>query len=274
MLIIVFSQNPSVSRRQFSTQSRKSACSRNQKIWILLCSVKRKHFQFRLSGEHWFSMLVLGRTSSLSIFLNLICPEWFDIFHLINLEPVGFKAPVFSTDSKTSHFERGQNNALALLCQAQAFPVPVFRYKSLMLGCSLPSFALLYKCLKNFLFVRTCRFQGAGIFNWFNHQSFSKESRFFLGFAVSSSSISSAGFQVNSVTLLCEVRWSFSSFLSGNLNPIFERNKLLLIPLTEPVGFKAPVFSTDSITSHFVRGQNSALALLCQAQAFPVPVFR
>jgi hypothetical protein len=42
-------------------------------------------------------------------------------------EPVGFKAPVFSSDSKTSHFEREQGSTFALMCQAQAFPVPVFR---------------------------------------------------------------------------------------------------------------------------------------------------
>lgn len=43
-------------------------------------------------------------------------------------EPVGFKAPVFSTDSKSSLFERSQNTTLALLCPSQAFPVPVYRY--------------------------------------------------------------------------------------------------------------------------------------------------
>lgn len=42
-------------------------------------------------------------------------------------EPVGFKAPVFSTDSKTFRFERDQNTTLALLCPSQAFPVPVYR---------------------------------------------------------------------------------------------------------------------------------------------------
>lgn len=230
------------------------------------------------------------------------------VTYRISPEPVGFKAPVFNSESKISLFEKPKDMNIALLCQAQAFPVPVVRWTLILdvgigsnfFSFDLPQFDLLWmiryfpshqfracrlqsssflnwfqnqslrarskyrfgfavsssgissaslqvqkfdawmfssffrsplQCLKNFLFVRTCRFQGAGIFNWFNHQSFSKKSRFFLGFALSSSSISSAGFQVNLVTLLCEVRWSFSSFLSGNLNSIVERNQLLLIPV-------------------------------------------
>lgn len=44
------------------------------------------------------------------------------------LEPVGAKAPTFSSDSKGSIFERTVNSSFALLCQAQAFPVPLMRY--------------------------------------------------------------------------------------------------------------------------------------------------
>ena len=42
-------------------------------------------------------------------------------------EPVGFKAPVFNSESKISLFEKPRDINIALLCQAQAFPVPVFR---------------------------------------------------------------------------------------------------------------------------------------------------
>ncbi|XP_059225643.1 cell adhesion molecule Dscam2 isoform X6 [Stomoxys calcitrans] len=44
--------------------------------------------------------------------------------------------------------------------------------------------------------------------------------------------------------------------------------------ITEPVGAKAPTFSSDSKVSMFVRAINSSFALLCQAQAFPVPITR
>lgn len=42
-------------------------------------------------------------------------------------EPVGSKSPTFSTDVKFSGITRNQGQNFALLCQAQAFPVPLFR---------------------------------------------------------------------------------------------------------------------------------------------------
>jgi hypothetical protein len=44
-----------------------------------------------------------------------------------SLEPVGFKAPVFSSESKISLFEKPMNANIALFCQAQAYPVPMIR---------------------------------------------------------------------------------------------------------------------------------------------------
>lgn len=44
-------------------------------------------------------------------------------------------------------------------------------------------------------------------------------------------------------------------------------------PNTEPIGSKAPSLSSEAIA--VVRAaSNATMALLCQAQAFPVPVFR
>lgn len=43
-------------------------------------------------------------------------------------EPVGAKAPTFSSASKGSIFVQNVNDSFALLCQAQAFPVPLIRY--------------------------------------------------------------------------------------------------------------------------------------------------
>lgn len=48
----------------------------------------------------------------------------------------------------------------------------------------------------------------------------------------------------------------------------------VIINFIEPVGSKAPTFSSDSKGSIFVRSVNTSFALLCQAQAFPVPIIR
>lgn len=45
-------------------------------------------------------------------------------------------------------------------------------------------------------------------------------------------------------------------------------------PNTEPVGSKAPTFSAESKSFTFVRPIGHSFALLCQAQAFPVPLIR
>lgn len=47
---------------------------------------------------------------------------------LVITEPVGAKAPIFSTDNKISSFVRNTGQNFALLCQAQGFPVPSSRY--------------------------------------------------------------------------------------------------------------------------------------------------
>ncbi|XP_050561816.1 cell adhesion molecule Dscam2 isoform X42 [Spodoptera frugiperda] len=53
---------------------------------------------------------------------------------LVITEPVGAKAPSFSTDSKGSIFVREIGQSFALLCQAQASPIPVFRWYKFVEG--------------------------------------------------------------------------------------------------------------------------------------------
>ncbi|XP_043062808.1 Down syndrome cell adhesion molecule-like protein Dscam2 isoform X40 [Drosophila yakuba] len=53
---------------------------------------------------------------------------------LVITEPVGAKAPTFSSDSKGSIFERSIKASFALLCQAQAFPVPIIRWYKFIEG--------------------------------------------------------------------------------------------------------------------------------------------
>lgn len=45
----------------------------------------------------------------------------------ISLEPMGSKAPAFSTDATSIAFVRFVHTGFGLLCQAQGFPVPLFR---------------------------------------------------------------------------------------------------------------------------------------------------
>ncbi|XP_061517343.1 cell adhesion molecule Dscam2 isoform X15 [Anopheles gambiae] len=44
--------------------------------------------------------------------------------------------------------------------------------------------------------------------------------------------------------------------------------------ITEPIGLKAPTFSSASLSSTFKLPSSSTIALFCQAQAFPVPITR
>lgn len=44
------------------------------------------------------------------------------------LEPVGSKAPTFAIDFVTMAVKSRENESLALTCQAQAYPVPIFKY--------------------------------------------------------------------------------------------------------------------------------------------------
>lgn len=99
---------------------------------------------------------------------------------------MGSKAPAFSTDATSIAFVRFVHTGFGLLCQAQGFPVPLFR----------------------------------------------------------------------------QVNFENYNFLFLNYFCI------------EPVGAKAPTFSTDSKSSTFVRAIGQSFGLLCQAQSFPVPLFR
>jgi len=47
--------------------------------------------------------------------------------HFISVEPVGTKAPTFSSDSSSFTFKKRNGESFGLLCQAQAFPVPFIR---------------------------------------------------------------------------------------------------------------------------------------------------
>uniref|UniRef100_A0A2H1WWH5 SFRICE_009626 n=1 Tax=Spodoptera frugiperda TaxID=7108 RepID=A0A2H1WWH5_SPOFR len=52
------------------------------------------------------------------------------------------------------------------------------------------------------------------------------------------------------------------------------RRKHPLFLYLEPVSSKPPSFSTDFTLSAVTRHKGQSFAILCQAQAFPIPVFR
>lgn len=49
---------------------------------------------------------------------------------------------------------------------------------------------------------------------------------------------------------------------------------LFQFDIAEPVGSKAPTFSTDANSISFTRNVDQSFGLLCQAQAYPAPLFR
>lgn len=124
---------------------------------------------------------------------------------------MGFKAPVFSSDSKTSHFERERDSTFALLCQAQAFPVPVSRY-------------WLEKWIYFWRILEYCGFD------------------FLL------------------------------SLLNKHFYCLWWCIEFLVI--LEPIGFKAPAFSTDMKSITISREVSQPFELSCRAQAYPSPSFR
>lgn len=119
------------------------------------------------------------------------------------IEPVGAKAPTFSTTSKSFTFVELAGNSFALLCQAQAFPVPLIRYcYERKVDCVLPKYP------------------------------------------------------------------------RPNMKGNTQNTPLIFIASSEPVGAKAPTFSSAYNSYSFMQPTHANFALLCQAQAFPVPLIR
>lgn len=61
---------------------------------------------------------------------------------------------------------------------------------------------------------------------------------------------------------------------SANVQVGVSQDTILIYILLEPIGAKAPSFSTDSKGSIFIREMGQNFALLCQAQASPIPIYR
>lgn len=133
---------------------------------------------------------------------------------------------------------RHKNQSFSLTCQAQAFPIPIFRQVLFNYFIQQLSFQKQYDCQIN-LDIR-------------------RRNAFLRSFV--SSCLSLLLYKCNNIFHLLELFPCFT--LTSRLFP------------TEPVGSKAPSFSSESALSSIKRNENQSFALLCQAQAFPVPIFR
>ena len=151
-----------------------------------------------------------------------------------SLEPIGGSSPKFSAESSISNLIRDQARSLAMSCPAQASPVPSFRSVSLSMRHSL--FRTHWELAAKVL---CCDRTWPEFPTW----------------TWSQPCLSSPGLPRPSI----QVGLELSSDLIG---------------FSAPVGTSAPKFSVESKTSSLVRQSYDALALSCNAQAFPKPSFR
>lgn len=80
---------------------------------------------FVLVGQYCYALLHCINNNSNANYL-FMCEIW-KCFYLV-LEPTFSRAPSFSNDAKGSMISRSEQSTFAMLCQAQAFPVPLIRY--------------------------------------------------------------------------------------------------------------------------------------------------
>lgn len=128
------------------------------------------------------------------------------------LEPVGAKAPTFSSASSSFTFKHRIGDQFSLLCQAQAFPVPLIRY------------------------------------TWFRFWKLPIRHR------------------------LCEINTQQKG-ISHDFLYVDTRSPIYIFRI-EPVGSRAPSFPSEFIGNVLRKAGGQSFALLCQAQAFPVPLIR
>lgn len=127
-------------------------------------------------------------------------------FPILSLEPVGSRAPSFPSEFISNELRKMGGLSFALLCQAQAFPVPMIRY-------------IHFKVTRNMKGNSTSQQHYHGI-------------------------------------ICCNTIENHA------------------VTHAEPVGAKAPTFSTELKSSSFQKRLHSSFGLLCQAQAYPVPLIR
>ncbi|KAJ8967480.1 hypothetical protein NQ314_002794 [Rhamnusium bicolor] len=189
-------------------------------------------------------------------------------------EPVGTRAPKLMADSKYKHVERETNTEIPIFCQAQAYPVPSFRVSQF------PHSGDFFLLLLEPVGVKGPVFSNDNLISAFNRvtgQSFAllcqaqglPVPRFRLPPKSKLDAVTGKANQ--DLVLPCDAqgsplpkfRYHFQSLI-GQLFNFFH---------LEPVGSKAPTFSSDSKGFIFEKENGKSLALLCPAQALPAPLF-
>ncbi|ENN75865.1 hypothetical protein YQE_07594, partial [Dendroctonus ponderosae] len=173
-----------------------------------------------------------------------------------HVEPVGSRAPSFSTESEVYTMKRPTGTTLALLCPAQGFPSPFFNPN---LSSSRISYSQIQvRCLLGVVFNEAHVLpEPVGS----RRPALSSESDI--------SSLKRA--QGVNVALLCPAQ----GFPKPGYNiPGQNGRHLGLFACLEPVGSRAPSFSFESQILIIKRPRGSTFALLCPAQAFPTPTFK
>lgn len=85
---------------------------------------------FRKRIGQSFALLCQAQSYPAPKFRQVIIDDIDNLFYFVIAEPVGSKAPTFSTDANSISFTRNVGQSFGLLCQAQAYPAPLFRQVS------------------------------------------------------------------------------------------------------------------------------------------------
>lgn len=131
-------QNPLDRKHPLSTMMPLSTLPAADKERTLRCFVMLRPFPYRFTGIlHSRSMLYPNCQASFAQTANhitkcdffLVLKKTCWIHYIFNLqpEPVGFKPPSFNNDAAVFVVSIEQGKQLTVMCNAQAFPVPVYR---------------------------------------------------------------------------------------------------------------------------------------------------
>ena len=150
------------------------------------------------------------------------------------LEPIGSAKPKLSQESDILRFKKNVEEPLALLCPAQGSPLPAFRL----------------------VVLQSCHFFRA---NWYSQAQ----------------AVPKVGL---STILRGSERTNISALPStGFSDPIIQvghNTRPPIIHVTEPIGTAKPKFSLKSDSQTFTELSGEPTALLCPAQASPLPTVR
>ncbi|KAF6210674.1 hypothetical protein GE061_013781 [Apolygus lucorum] len=207
-------------------------------------------------------------------------------------EPVGTRAPTFSTDLRWFWVKKARLSSFTLPCQAQGYPVPNFR------DCVNPSSSLEplgskgptvpakdrfngINGLKGSVVTSLCEAQGYPIpsFRYLLSNPLGSKAP-----TVPAKDLLSAikGLKGSVITGLCEAQGypipSFSQDSPGILCRIVVfpliRTCEWFIKIPDPVGTKSPKFTLSFKLTSIEVVQSLEYSLLCQAQGYPVPSFK